>query len=361
MKFGRTLQELAAELDRQNNVKKDYLVNTNNLIMDASPTSTMLSIRNDNTGETLMFGINEVAHDQIGTKLEIPAKYYNRMRSENPGLLAQNVNSWFRKSPKPYMIRTLDGTTRAFLSDSYRRIDNYDIAQTVLPILAEVFDITNPLNSYEVTDQRLYLKVLNPKLTTEVTKGDVVQSGILITNSEVGLGSLTIQPLVLRLVCTNGMVVADARVRKYHAGRRNEANEDYTLYSKETLLADDIALQLKIRDMVKAVVDKDRFEKVVDLMRNAKNAKITTANIPAMVELAAPDFGYTKQEGEGILNYLIRGGDLSLYGFANAATRFAQDIQSYDRSTALETIGYSIMGMSNSQWNKLNAVEAAVA
>lgn len=361
MKFGKTLQELAAELDRQNREKKDYLVNTNNMIMDASPGNTMLSISNNKTGETLMLGINEIAHDQISTKLEIPAKYYNRMRYDNPELLAQNVNSWFNKDQKQYMIRTLNGTTRAFLSNSYRRIDNFDIAQTVLPILADVFDITNPLNSYEVTDQRLYLKVLNPRLTSEVEPGDVVQSGILITNSEVGLGSLTIQPLVLRLVCSNGMVVADARVRKYHAGRKNEANEDYTLYSNETLLADDIALQLKIRDTVKSVVDKARFEKVVDLMRNAKNAKITTANIPEMVELAASDFGYTKQEGEGILNYLIRGGDLSLYGFANATTRYAQDVNSYDRSTALESIGYDIMGMSPAKWNKLNATEGAAA
>jgi len=99
----------------------------------------------------------------------------------------------------------------------------------------------------------------------------------------------------------------------------------------------------------------------VDLMRQAKGAKITTANIPAMVELAGSDFGYTKKEGEGILDYLIRGGDLSLYGFANATTRYAQDVGSYDRSTALESVGYSIMGMSPAQWNKLNATERVAA
>lgn len=353
MKYGKTLTELAIELDRQNKVKKDYLVDTRNMVMDAAPNNTQLSIRNDTTGQTLILDVNEVAHNQIGTTLGIPAKYYDKMRSENPELLAQNVNSWFEKNPKTHMIRTLDGTARAFLSNSYRRIDNYDIAQTILPILSEVFDVGNPQNSFEVTDERLYLKVVNPRLTTEVVPGDIVQAGILITNSEVGLGSMTIQPLVYRLVCSNGMVVNDAKMRKYHAGRRNEALEDFTLYSSETLKADDVALQLKIRDTVKAVAEQARFEKVVDMMRMAKEAKITTANIPAMVELAGPDFGYSKQEGQGILDYLIRGGDLSLYGFANATTRFAQDVQSYDRSTALESVGYSIMSMSNAKWNKL--------
>jgi hypothetical protein len=96
-------------------------------------------------------------------------------------------------------------------------------------------------------------------------------------------------------------------------------------------------------------------------MRQAQGAKITTSNIPAMVELGATDFGYTKQEGQGILDYLIRGNDLSLYGFANATTRFAQDVQSYDRSTALESIGYTILGMTPAQWNRLNAVERVAA
>lgn len=361
MKFGKTLTELAIELDRQNKMKKDYLVDTRNMIMDAGSEKAMLSIKNDKTGETLILNVNEVAHNQIGTNLGIPAKYYDKMRYDNPELLAMNVNSWFEKNPKTHMVRTLDSTARAFLSDSYRRIDNFDIAQTVLPILNEVFDVGNPQNSFEVTDERLYLKVVNPRLTTEVVPGDIVQAGVLITNSEVGLGSMTIQPLVYRLVCSNGMVVNDAKVRKYHAGRRNEALEDFTLYSSETLMADDRALQLKIRDTVKAVAEQARFERVVDMMRMAKEAKITAPSIPKMIELAAPEFGYSKQESQGILDYLIRGGDLSLYGFANATTRYAQDVQSYDRSTALESIGYSIMGMSHAKWNRLNTLEEIAA
>ena len=356
MKAGRTLTELAIELDRQMRVKKDYLVDTRNMIMDADAGKTMLSIRNDTTGETLVLNINEVAHNQIGTNLGIPAKYYDKMRADNPELLAMNVNSWFNKTPRTRMVRTLDGTTRAFLSDRYRRIDNFEIAQSVLPIIADMKDAR--IESCEVTDERMYLKVVNPRLTTEVVPGDIVQSGILITNSEVGLGSVTIQPLVYRLVCSNGMIVNDAKMRKYHAGRGNEAAEDYTLYSDATLQADDKALQLKIQDITKAVVDQTKFERVVNMMRQAKEAKITTTNIPTMVELAGPEFGYTKQEGQGILDYLIRGGDFSLYGFANATTRYAQDVQSYDRSTALESVGYSILGMSPRTWGKLQTESA---
>ena len=359
MKTGRTLTELALELERRKNSKKDYLLSTSNMRMDADDRIEQITITNDKTGQSLILNVNEVAHDQIGTYLGIPAKYYDKMRQSNPELLAENVNSWFMKDPERRMVRTLDGTMRAFLSDRYRRIDNDAIAEAVLPVLAEIKDVT--IESCEVTDQKMYIKAVNKRLTSEVTPGDIVQSGVLITNSEVGMGSMMIQPLVYRLVCSNGMVVNDARTRKNHVGRGNAAFEDFTLYSDETLKADDVALMMKVRDTVKAVVDQTRFEKVVNMMRQAKEARITAANIPAMVELGASDFGYTKAEGEGILSYLIRGGDLSLYGFANATTRYAQDVESYDRSTVLESVGYSILGMSAADWNRLNKAEKVVA
>lgn len=357
MKFGRTLMELAQELERQVNAKHDFLLDTRNIHMDSLGEEYQLALRNPEKNVSTLLGINDIAHRQIGQTLGIPAKYYDKMRQNNPDLLAQNVNSWFQREPLTRMVRTLDGTARAFLSDRYRRIDNYEIAQTVLPIIADIKDAR--VESCEVTDERMYIKVVNPRLQTEVVPGDVVQSGILITNSEVGMGSMAIQPLVYRLVCTNGMVVNDAATRRYHVGRGNVAGEDYTLYSDETLAADDRALMLKVQDTVKAAVDQVRFEKVVEMMRSAKDAKITTPDIPQMIELASADYGFNKKESTGILDHLIRGGDLSLYGLANAVTRAAQDVESYDRSTDLESAGYTILGMSREHWKRLNAASAA--
>ena len=356
MKFGRTPQELYREIVRQRDSKLDYVLDTRVLHMDADENNTLINITNNKTGEVLILGVNEIAHNQIGTNLSIPSKYYDKMRAENPELLATNVNSWFEKEPKKRMVRTLDSTMRAFLSDRYHCIDNDKIAEAVLPI---IFDMPEArIESCEITDQRMYIKVVNPKLTTEVVPGDIVQSGILITNSEVGMGSVTIQPLIYRLVCTNGMVVNDAKVRKYHVGKTTQTDEDFIIYSEETMLAEDQLLMMKIRDTMRSVVDSTRFEKVVDLMRSARNARITSNNIPAMVQLTGKDYGYTAKEGESILDYLIRGGDLSLYGMANAVTRAAQDVASYDRSTALESVGYDILSMGQREWNRLNAAEA---
>lgn len=63
--------------------------------------------------------------------------------------------------------------------------------------------------SCEVTEGNLYLKVINKAIRAEVKPGDVVQAGFVVSNSEVGLGSLRVEPLVYRLVCSNGLIVND--------------------------------------------------------------------------------------------------------------------------------------------------------
>jgi len=354
MKTGKTLQELAIEIERQNEVKRDFIASTTDMEMkvsleaDAAGKHAPLLALNG----MIPFRMNGIAHDQIGTKLGIPAKYYDRMLEEDPGLLADNVNTWLHKKPIKRMVRTLDGTARAFLSDKYRRLDNHEIAQAVLPMIADMKDAT--VESCEITDSRMYLKVLNPRITSEIVTGDVVQSGLLISNSETGQGSVSVMPLVYRLICKNGMIAADQGQRKMHSGRSNEADGDYEIYRTETIQADDKAFIMKLQDIVRATADTIQFERIVTAMRTGTTAKIT-GNVPEVVELASKTYGLLENETHGVLDHLIRGGNLSLYGLANAVTRHAQDVESYDRSTELEMVGWQMLNMSRPEWTKLNA------
>ena len=65
--------------------------------------------------------------------------------------------------------------------------------------------------------------------------------------------------------------------------------------------------------------------------------------------------GYKSHKKVKHLNYLIKGGDLSLYGLSNAITRASQDVESYDRATALEGIGWQVATMPKTQWKEINA------
>ena len=357
MKSGLTIQELAAEILRQKEFKEDYIVSTRRLQMENFGSDVVLRILDENASDRIEpLDIGPNAHRQIGRYLYIPVKYYEKMREENPELLTVNVNSWFDRSDSQRMLRVLDGKARAFLSNRYLRLDHLQIAEAVLPIIGEIPDAR--FESCQITEDRMYIKVVNPRLQQEVVPGDIVQAGVIISNSEVGLGSVNIQPLVYRLVCKNGMVVNDAATKRNHVGRINSADENFLLYSAETLAADDHAFMLKIQDTVRAAVDETNFSRVVGMMQEATTAKMNTANVPEVVRLASRDFGITDEEHPGVLQHLIEGKDLSLYGLSNAVTRYSQDVESYDRATALEAIGYNILSMPSKQWNRINEMAA---
>ena len=357
MKSGISLVEMAQEIQRQNDLKADYMLDTRSLRLEPFGGGLYLNAY-DKSGDYAVepLEVNAIAHRQIGTHLKIPAAYYDKMLEEYPELLAQNVNAWFQREPAVRMVRTIDGTARAFLSNRYRRIDNLDIAGIVLPVLQEMEGMH--FESCQLTDSRMYIKVVNKRLEAEVVPGDIVQSGVIISNSEVGLGSVNIQPLVYRLVCSNGMVVNDAQTRRTHIGRVNEADENFQLFSQETLAADDHAFAMKIKDTVMAAVDETRFTRVVGMMREATTVQMNTTDIPGVVRLASKDFNITEEESTGVLQRLIEGKDLTLYGLSNAVTRFSQDVDSYDRATALEGIGYNILSMPRQQWNRINQMAA---
>lgn len=347
MKTGRSIQEVLTELTRQQTAKRDYI----------SP-SAALALKPD--GHTLEMGekefeVTDLFHRQMGTALSIPAKYYDAMREQKPALLAENVNEWLSDKDQSYMIRSMEypeeqPTARAFLSDRYRRIDNMEVAEAVLPLFAGVPDIE--IISTEVTSAKLYLKVVNRRLAMACV-GDVVQAGVVISNSEVGLGAVSVQPLIYTLACSNGMITSSFGERRTHVGRPGKYEEDFSIYSDETMKAEDHAYILRLKDATMAAIDEVRFKQIVDTLAKTAEAKIT-GRVQDVVELTGKTYALSSPEQDGILNYLIAGGDLSLYGLSNAITRASQDIDSYDRATALESIGWQVATMPASQWKEIN-------
>lgn len=102
-----------------------------------------------------------------------------------------------------------------------------------------------------------------------------------------------------------------------------------------------------------AAIEENRFSMVVDRLRATTGMKIT-GDIQKVVELSSNNFGLSGDEENSVLRYLIEGGDLSLYGLSNAVTRTSQDIESYDRATELEGIGWKMATMKDAEWEVLN-------
>lgn len=354
MKSGRSLTDLASELERQSTTKRDYLADTRALSLEPAPTGGVV-LQGVNGGMSL----RPIAHQQIAATLQIPKPYYDRMLESTPELLAQNVNHWFKAQPGRKLVRTLDHGVRAFLSDSYRPLDNYDLAEAVLPKLSA---LNARVVSCEVTDSRFYLKAITDRVQGEVKKGDLIQAGLVISNSEVGQGSLRVEALDFRLVCTNGMI-REAAIRKAHLGRNGgrgmDAIEDAReLFRDETRLADDRAFFLKVQDAVGAMFDPIRFNVRLDQYREASERIIATDPVQ-VVEATAKRLNLTDTERGSVLQHLIRGSDLSAWGLANAITRTAEDAGDYDRATQLEAAGADVIELNANQWRTLSGVQPA--
>ena len=351
MKQGfKNVQELYLKLEEQRDHRKDIIADTRSLVMNTTSGLSTISVSTGN--DILAYSVSDVAHRQIADRLGVPFKYYDRMRLEYPALLDQNINGWLQKQPEKRMLRTLDGRLRAFLSDRYRRLDNLELVDHVLPVIAQMKGCS--IESCDITETHLYMKVINKTMKAELTPGDVVQAGFVISNSEIGLGALKVEPLVYRLVCRNGMISKDLAHKKYHAGRQVEDTDAaYELYSDETLAADDKAYFLKVQDIVSAAVDETRFSLTVDKMRASMNVP-TGDNPVKTVEVLGDKYILNKTERATILRHFIMSNDYTAFGLVNAVTRCSQDIPDYNRATELERLGGTLLDESV-KLNKVNS------
>lgn len=349
MKTGRTLVSLAEELTRQLGTKKDLIVPSMLVRHTTNEGATRLTVEEPSGPHH--YGVTPLARRQLADKLGIPYAYFERMREQQPQLLDSNVNTWLQSEPDRRMLRTLDGNVRAVLSDRYRRLDNFDLAEHVLPILRQLPEVI--FESVELTETKMYLKCVTPRVSLEVAPGDVVQAGVVISNSEVGQGTLSVQPLLFRLLCRNGLIAADSTLRKTHVGRSLAAEDERVIaFQDDTLQADDRAFFLKVRDFVQAAVSEVTFLQTAHKLQRTLGIRLTGDPVKT-VEVLAQRYTLNDDERTGVLRHLIEDGELSGYGLVNAVTHYSQNVDNYDRATDLEALGGRLLDLPAQEWKAL--------
>jgi hypothetical protein len=386
MTQGRSLPDLTAELHRQAAAKRDFLV----------PARSIHAATNGHTDIVLdgaigeRFSTNDVAHGQMAEYLSIPKPFYDRLRgastdlrvpvrddradtddSVEPGntaLFDVVVNRLLAsKGEDQRLVRTLDGKARAFLSDSFTvDLDNWDVFRMAAKVITEAGLGPDNVVSAEVTDRKLYLKVVSPHLEATVHPGNilpghgllrepqVVQAGFVLMNSETGLGSLCVQQVVYKLMCTNLWIKEEA-CRQRHVGKALEADDAGVVYRSDTRAADARARLLKIRDHVSEALNEERFRALVGRMQETTEITLD-GSVERVVDNTARRYGLGFQEKENLLRNLIQGADLSLWGLTNAVTATARSAKSYDRATELEAIGGRMLSLTRGEVHEIATV-----
>lgn len=349
MKEGRTIEELKAELVRQQEAKRDFDVPSTKLdfIKDCSAVDGGYAFHLAGKGD---FPLTEHCHNQLAAKLNIPVAYYRRMAEKQPKLLIDNVSTWLRDEPKDLFLRTLYGRSRAVMSSGYKPMDAFPIAKTVIPALDK---LGCKIESAEITESNFYLKAVCHSMQKKLAKvGDIIACGITVGTSEIGQGKFFLDPFSLRLKCLNGMTHNEWGSRHVHLGKAHTSDEAREWYKDTTLALDDATWLAKVKDTVEHFFSDSVFDQIIAKMDEAAATPLL-ARPQEVIEVAQKKYSWTEDESERVLEHYIRDNERNVWGLANAVTRTAQDLPDYDRASEFERQGGRIIELPRSDWRAI--------
>jgi hypothetical protein len=106
----------------------------------------------------------DVCDHGIADKLGIPSTYLRKTREAHPAPFDANVNGWLDRDDRAFLVRCLrdedggTGVARAWLSDSYKVIDNLDVLTAAVDgIRASGYPVS--IDACDLTDRRMYVRV----------------------------------------------------------------------------------------------------------------------------------------------------------------------------------------------------------
>lgn len=374
MRTGLDLPNLVSELEYLHDNRRDFLVNTTSVTIVPPSTDDSIGVRFKHPNRAASnFPMTPHMLTQIANHTGVPTRLIDTILStgkqREKEALCHMLTVRLQENEAIRLVRTQnrfyeEPVARAFVSDRYREIDHWPLLQELIPVFNNVPHMK--LVSAQITDTHMYLKIVNlgPDMAQNIGKAfdtrgkevdDILQFGVMVTNSEVGASAVRVTPFVYRLVCTNGLVSMQslAQVKKNHIGKQIKGLSGSEVTSDGTSNA---AFLAEVRTMVAEALNNAGVAKTIaDQFKAAKKDNIlgdpgaVMRNIGKTMNLAA-------SEVKTMAQYLMSNGDLNRFGVVNAITQYAARNKSanYDRITEIEAIGGSVLNMGKALWKQFS-------
>jgi hypothetical protein len=385
------IADMARELRRQRDTKQDYVVPGKRLRMQLDPSDKpVLVVPGAGPGGfDISYDIGKYGHAGLAERLSIPVQYYGRMTSEAPELLVSSVNTWLDVVGGDHMLRTLDGSVRAVRSAYYQALDNADVFFTMYGIVEAA---NAQIVRLDLSEERFYVMALAPDWAESIEPGhfgrdtfdvreDVMRAidptwrpekyderfggspnaygapprektifvpGIVLSNSEIGLGSLRAELCVFDIICGNRTLrqkgIEDlGKIEFIHAGRRKDSG--LINWSEETRAREIALVMSRVRDAATAAFDRDTFRVIIERMRAAEGVDVAEP-VGAVQALRNQAAFLTDADEEAILAEFVgpktrRGQDpgRNLYGLIQAVTARAKAYEDPNKQIDFERLG----------------------
>jgi len=369
------LLDLMQKVKDQSERSKDFIAPTSALQIqtlnkDGSPADdsdqskfSRIVVEREDGEPTYMYNANDVALSQIGQRAGIDSRTMQRLQQGYPTQFDSVINAIWQKEPKNTMIRTFmdsdtHGIARAVLSDKFKTFDNTNLLNSAIPQLMESEAQWKVVNA-DVTDKRLYLRLKSEVITGEgANRGDLMASGIGLSNSEVGAGSVQVYQMYWTLACLNGMQTEN-RHRQSHITSSQADGETWKMLSSEAKDADNKALELKVRDLVAGYTSRESFDEVIDKMKTA-GQDVIEGSVNNAVDNLGKVINLTKKETASVLDGLMAtigqegyaGNPVSRATMVNAVTNVANRVDA-DEMDDWQRRGGQILNMNKTDWNRV--------
>jgi hypothetical protein len=371
-----SLQEIVEALQTQTLLKQDFVVpskylrmdNTNLVVLNEEKLDSLSKLLldtgiavNEHDAEKIELAVLDCCHTQIGQRLDIPKKYYDKMLGNTMAqhILDYNVTNWFRlRNENNFLLRTFidkeekTGIARAILSDRYNVLDNYDVMLATLDAIRES-GINVQIESGDITDTKFYMRFVCPDIEMDApdilknyrvpdgsTGGNGIISGFVISNSETGNGKFSISPRAVVLACRNGMIFKNDAFQKTHLGSKME---EYTTidWSEETRQKNYELVCSQVKDAIKYYASEEylgaKIHELIEKGNKELNHPIET------IKNVSKHLSISEEKESSILNYFIKSGDTNAFGVTQALTYFAQHNASPEERYEIESESVMIL------------------
>jgi hypothetical protein len=281
-------------------------------------------------------------------KPAIPAKFLDNLVEEHNDLAVGLLNNLKNRTPKRFFVRCLQDKVRAILSDSYRVIDNLDIAFGALKAVREAggevlyaslseshmrISFTNKdLVDYFIHEEKKggkgrheFIQAADIQLPGDDGGDTKVHPVVTVSNSETGQGGTAVWYGVLRARCVNTALMEES-VRHVHLGNRM----DEGIFSAETQQKRADATMAELRDAIHAGLNQEVFGRLVNTVRQSAEVAITSPTAAVSNLVKATDLA--ESERDAILEHFLSDYDKNAYGLGQAVSRRAQDMEDPERA-----------------------------
>lgn len=227
------------------------------------------------SGISRRFGIHPHALGQMAERVGMPGRYASDLAGGacwQVDLLAEIFGRSFREVDGSWLVRSVDGQARGFLSSAYKPID-------VRPVLSSIVGALDRIGAvcYEAvaSDLRVSVRALQPE-PFEIAPGEWVCLGVDWANTDFGGTANAVSLFVLRALCLNGMT-GQTVLRQVHLGARQEVSG--VEWSGRTRRLEVAADKSRTADVVQAVLSPEAVEERVAALRASAEKATTWAEV----------------------------------------------------------------------------------